>query len=567
VNNPTTSPLVPAGSVPITSWAAYEQAAANNMRRFGFPDAAVTPSGADGGIDVRASGAVAQVKARSTATPRPEVQQLHGIASAEGKLGVFFSLNGYTAGAIEWAESRVALFVLESTGTARPVGALAEGLMNRAVAVAVGPDETLGALLSQAEELGSLSSRLLVHLAPGDVGIADGRALAEMIAATIDKPLRVITADQLRSDSHIEVRLLQRLVTGQVIYLEQVELFRTEPLQLLLAAFCNQLLLRPSDETIADVVGHEMLARVQLLVSDARDRRVRVPHILFSGPAGHGKTALAGVVANMMGGKLIITNSSVLKKVSDLQSLLARTEGRTVIFIDEIHRLPSAVEEVMNEALEGGTMSIVLGAGSSTRALQVTLPPTLFIGATTEPGALSQALRDRFGAQFTVEPRSPDELVSLVERVWDRAELAYEDGAAALVAERSMGIPWRARHLALRLVRVETKRAKLRTTLTADHLSAVLDNLAFDDEGFTGTDWLLQDTGLGDTTFRSGPHGSLPSVSMIASTSIPWTRGSDARDGLGPLGKAFLHTVVMPRLHSRNVTMLRWEVRDAPLIC
>ena len=151
VNNPTTSPLVPAGSVPITSWAAYEQAAANNMRRFGFPDAAVTPSGADGGIDVRASGAVAQVKARSTATPRPEVQQLHGIASAEGKLGVFFSLNGYTAGAIEWAESRVALFVLESTGTARPVGALAEGLMNRAVAVAVGPDETLGALLSQAE--------------------------------------------------------------------------------------------------------------------------------------------------------------------------------------------------------------------------------------------------------------------------------------------------------------------------------------------------------------------------------------------------------------------------------
>ena len=239
--------------------------------------------------------------------------------------------------------------------------------MNRAVAVAVGPDETLGALLSQAEELGSLSSRLLVHLAPGDVGIADGRALAEMIAATIDKPLRVITADQLRSDSHIEVRLLQRLVTGQVIYLEQVELFRTEPLQLLLAAFCNQLLLRPSDETIADVVGHEMLARVQLLVSDARDRqRVRVPHILFSGPAGHGKTALAGVVANMMGGKLIITNSSVLKKVSDLQSLLARTEGRTVIFIDEIHRLPSAVEEVMNEALEGGTMSIVLGAGSST---------------------------------------------------------------------------------------------------------------------------------------------------------------------------------------------------------
>ena len=216
--------------------------------------------------------------------------------------------------------------------------------MNRAVAVAVGPDETLGALLSQAEELGSLISRLLVHYQVlGDVGIADGRALAEYLIRRRRSTSHCASSrrTQLRSDSHIEVRLLQRLVTGQVIYLEQVELFRTEPLQLLLAAFCNQLLLRPSDQTIADVVGHEMLARVQLLVSDARDRRVRVPHILFSGPAGHGKTALAGVVANMMGGKLIITNSSVpSKKVSDLQSLLARTrtEAAPVIFIDEINQ-------------------------------------------------------------------------------------------------------------------------------------------------------------------------------------------------------------------------------------
>jgi Holliday junction resolvasome RuvABC ATP-dependent DNA helicase subunit len=536
------------------------------MQRFGFPDAAVTPSGADGGVDVRARDAVAQVKARNTATPRPDVQQLHGIASAEGKLGVFFSLNGYTPGAIEWAESRVALFVLESTGNARPIGALAEGLMNRSVPGAVGPDETLGALLSQAEEHGSLSSRLLVHLAPGDMGVADGRALAEMVAATIDKPLRVITADQLRSDSHIELRLLQRLVAGQVIYLEQVELFRTGPLKLLLAAFCNQLVLRPSDETVADVVGEEVLARVRTVIEGARERKSRVPHLLFSGPPGTCKTTLAAIVANMMEGSLVVTSGPVLARVPNLAGLLMAAEGRTVVFIDEIHRMPPAAEEDLYEALKDGTLSITVGSGNNARAVRLKLPSMLFIGATTEPGALSQPLRDRFGVQFTMEPRSPDELTSLVRRVWDRAELAYEDGAACLVAERSKGMPWRARHLALRLVGARTEAAKRGTAFTADFLSAVFDRFAFNDDGFTETDWMVQDVGWGDTTLLSGPHGSLPAVSMIASTSIPWERGSDARDGLGPLGKAIPYTLVMPRLHSRNAMMLRWEVRDIPLM-
>jgi Holliday junction DNA helicase RuvB len=566
VNDPTTSPLAPAGSVPVTYWAAYEQAAANNMRRFGFPDAAVTPSGADGGVDVRARGAVAQVKARNTATPRPDVQQLHGIASAEGKLGVFFSLAGYTAGAIEWAESRVALFVLESTGTPRPIGALAEGLMNRAGPVAVGPDETLGALLTKAEEFGSLGSRLLVHLAPGDEGIADGRALAELVAATIDKPLRVITADQLRSGSHLEVRLLQRLVPGQVIYLDRVELFPTGPLKLLLAAFCNQLVLRPSEETVTDVVGEEVLAQVRTVIEGAIARKTRVPHLLFSGPPGTGKTTLASIVANMMGGTLVVTSGPALSRVPNLVELLTDAKGRTVVFIDGIHRMPSPVEEVLYEVLKDGTLSVTLGSGNNARALRLQLPSMLFIGATTEPGALSTPLRDRFGLQLDVEPRSPDELTSLVRRVWDRAELAYEDGAARLVAERSKGMPWRARHLALRLVGARTEAAKRGTTFTADFLSAVFDRFAFNDDGFSGTDWLVQDAGLGGTTFHSGRHGSLPTVSMIASTSIPWERGSDARDGLGPRGKAIPYTVVMPQLHSRNAMMLRWEMRDLPLM-
>ena len=113
MNDPTTSPLVPAGSVPITSWAAYEQAAANNMRRFGFPDAAVTPSGADGGIDVRASGAVAQVNGAQHGHTAARGPAAAWHRRREGKLGVFFSLRRLH----RWSDrmgrgSRVALFVL-----------------------------------------------------------------------------------------------------------------------------------------------------------------------------------------------------------------------------------------------------------------------------------------------------------------------------------------------------------------------------------------------------------------------------------------------------------------------
>jgi hypothetical protein len=199
MDNPAGLPsLSPGGSIPIGRWAGVEQDdvalfmrrdVAFFMRRVGFADATVTRSGADGGVDVRASGAVAQVKVGSTATPRSEVQHLHGIASAEGKLGMFFSQAGCTAGAIEWAENRVALFVLESTGTARPVGALAEGLMNPSVPVAVGPDETLGASgLKRQPANGRLRMRADDEEAAYDEVYSELTEAALSSLATVDTP-------------------------------------------------------------------------------------------------------------------------------------------------------------------------------------------------------------------------------------------------------------------------------------------------------------------------------------------------------------------------------------------
>jgi Holliday junction DNA helicase RuvB len=120
----------------------------------------------------------------------------------------------------------------------------------------------------------------------------------------------------------------------------------------------------------------------------------------------------------------------MLRRVPDLIDVLFCQEGPGVLFIDEVHRMPSAVEQVLYEALEDGTVT----GETAGKRISLKLPPLAVIGATTEPRALSTQLRDRFGVQLTVEPRSPDELTSLVRRVWDRAELAYEDGAARLIA-------------------------------------------------------------------------------------------------------------------------------------
>ena len=540
-----------------------EIVAAEWMRWMGFRGSTRTPTGADGGIDVRATGAVAQVKMHAKPIGRPDVQQLYG--AARGRRALFFSLDTYTDEARSWAdEVGMALFRFDLQGEPEAVNSAGRAMLAPTRSVKA---ETLGGLLNKAAAVRSLSSHLLVHLAPGDEGIADGRALAEAVAATVDKPLRVITADQLRSVNS-EVRLLQRLVPGQVIYLDRVELFPTGPLRTLLVALCDHLVLQPSDGSrLVDLVGqHVLLEKLEIVLEAARRRDQPVDHLLLAGPPGSGKFTLAGFMAREMGAGVRVTSGSKLVQTGDVSAILTDLQPGDVLVIDEIHQMDPEVEQMLYQAMEDFQLDIVLGRGPTARSIRLDLPRFTLVGATTNPGALSARLRDRFRLQLTVEPPSPDELSSLVQRIWDRAELAYENGAARLVAERSMGMPRRARHLAFYLVRARTVRAKLNTPLTADSISAVLDDYVFDDDGFTGVDWLLQDWGSGGTTPSYGPHGSLPTVSMIASTSIPWTRGSDARDGLGPLGKAIPFTLVMPRLRSKNAMMLRWEVRDIPLM-
>jgi len=197
---------------------------------------------------------------------------------------------------------------------------------------------------------------------------------------------------------------------------------------------------RPS--TIEEVIGQrEVIARLKIAVGGSLSRGVQPPHVLLSGPPGHGKTTLARVVADVTGGDLHDLHGQTLSKKGDLASILMAVEPGSVVFIDEVHALPTSVSECLYEALEDGKLSIVVGAGASASAITLDLPAMTIVGATTKPGALSTPLRDRFGLHLTMQPYTEAELAAIIGRSWDHAQTDYASGAAELVAARAKGVP------------------------------------------------------------------------------------------------------------------------------
>ena len=208
-------------------------------------------------------------------------------------------------------------------------------------------------------------------------------------------------------------------------------------------------------ETLDDMVGQaETINRLRIAMQGAAARQVKPPHVLLSGPPGHGKTTLARIVAREVGGTLVNATGPTLRKAGDLAGIVATMDGPSVLFIDEIHRLPTVVEEMLYEVLEDGTLTIVAGSGPSAKSVTLRLPPLLVVGATTAPGKLTTPLRDRFGLSLAVQPYSDDEIRQIVERSWSHALVDCAPGSAQVVAERSKGVPRLALHLAARVLDV-----------------------------------------------------------------------------------------------------------------
>ncbi len=205
--------------------------------------------------------------------------------------------------------------------------------------------------------------------------------------------------------------------------------------------------------TLEDFVGQERLTdNLAVFINAARDRGECLDHNLFFGPPGLGKTTLAHIIAVAMGAELHVSSGPVLEKAGDLAAILTNLQEGDVLFLDEIHRLSPAVEEILYPAMEDFELDLVIGEGPAARSVRLTLPPFTLVGATTRTGLLTAPLRDRFGIVSRLEFYGRDDLTTIVRRSARILDIQIADTAAAEVARRARGTPRIANRL-LRRVR------------------------------------------------------------------------------------------------------------------
>jgi Holliday junction DNA helicase RuvB len=243
--------------------------------------------------------------------------------------------------------------------------------------------------------------------------------------------------------------------------------------------------LRP--QTFTDYIGQEQLKKtLQLSMSAAKGRGEPVDHVLLYGPPGLGKTTLAHVIANEMGKTIKITSGPAIERAGDLASLLTNLEEGDILFIDEIHRLPRTVEEILYPAMEDYVIDIMLGKGPSAQSLRLDLPKFTMVGATTRYGALGGPLRDRFGIVGKLEFYSPEEIAQILTRTAKLLKLPVEKTAINEMAARTRLTP----RIANRLIKRVRDWAQVHGngTIDAEALSQTLKMLDIDELGLEASD-------------------------------------------------------------------------------
>lgn len=202
----------------------------------------------------------------------------------------------------------------------------------------------------------------------------------------------------------------------------------------------TEISLRP--QTFEDYIGQDRMKRnLRLAIDAAKKRGEPIDHVLLYGPPGLGKTTMAGVIANEMGAGLRVTSGPAIERAGDLASILTNLQDGDVLFIDEIHRLSRAVEEILYSAMEDFKLDIVIGKGPAARSVRLDLPRFTVIGATTRTGSLAAPLRDRFGHLFHLEFYTPNDIERIIKRSAGILDAEITDEAAALLATRSRQTP------------------------------------------------------------------------------------------------------------------------------
>ena len=260
--------------------------------------------------------------------------------------------------------------------------------------------------------------------------------------------------------------------------------------------------LRP--KRMSEFVGQKQAREnLSIFIQAAREREEALDHVLFSCPPGLGKTTLAQIVARELGVNFRSTSGPVLAKAGDLAAILTNLEPRDVLFIDEIHRLNPAVEEILYPAMEDYELDLVIGEGPSARSVKITLAPFTLVGATTRAGLLATPLRDRFGIPVRLNFYTPEELLSIVERGARVLGFDLTQDGAKEIASRARGTP----RIAGRLLKRVRDFASVggHKTVDAKIADAALTRLEVDKRGLDAFD--MRYLKLIAESFSGGPVG------------------------------------------------------------